>query len=201
MSSMYYTKLAISSLLLLSIFSCSTGQSPTQETAKKADIQSTKSTKIELSVYTNALIALNNNELDKAQRLFTKMSKLQPDIAGSWANLALISVKKEQYKNAEKLIKTALQKNPKMVQALNLMASLEQRKGNIINAKELYQEALTYNPKYALAHYNIALIYDIYLQDIPKAINHYQLYLLNSKNKDVQTSQWLEGLQANIGNQ
>ncbi|PKG38760.1 tetratricopeptide repeat protein [Psychromonas sp. Urea-02u-13] len=198
---MYYTKLAISGLLLLFSAGCTTTQPTIQEPDNKRDELSAKSTKIELSVYTKALIALNNNELDKAHKLFTKMSQLQPDIAGSWANLALISVKKAQYQEAQNFVKMALQKNPKMVQALNLMASLEQRKGNIIAAKSLYQEALTYNPNYSLAHYNLALIYDIYLQDIPNAISHYQLYLENTKNKDKQTREWLAGLQATMENQ
>lgn len=201
MLSMYYTKLAISGLLLLFSAGCTTTQPTTQEPNNKRDELSTKSTKIELSVYTKALIALNNNELDKAQKLFTKMSQLQPDIAESWANLALISVKKSQYQEAQNFVKMTLQKKPKMVEALNLMASLEQRKGNIIAAKSLYQEALTYNPNYSLAHYNLALIYDMYLQDIPNAINHYQLYLKNTKNKDKQTSEWLAGLQATMENQ
>jgi Tfp pilus assembly protein PilF len=196
---MSYTKLTFSSLLLLTVAACSTGQSPVKNEVPTSNSQSSKSTKIELGVYTDALIALNKNELDKAQQLFTKMSKLQPEIAGSWANLALISVKKEQYEEAEKWVKVALQKNPKMVQSLNLLASLEQRKGNIVKAESLYLEALAYNPKYALAQYNLALLYDIYFQDIPKAINHYQLYLDNTKNKDEQTAQWLAGLKSTIG--
>ncbi|MCP4321097.1 MAG: tetratricopeptide repeat protein [Psychromonas sp.] len=198
---MYYIKIIFQSLLLLTLIACSSKVPVEKESETDESKESSQSTKIELTVYTKALIALNNNELDKAQKLFTEMSKLQPDIAGSWANLALINVRKEQYDEAERLIKIALQKNPKMVQALNLSGSLEQQKGNIIEAKSLYKQALTYNPNYALANYNLALVYDIYLQDIPKAITHYQRYLVNIKGKDEKTTEWLQGLQATIGDE
>ena len=201
MLSMYCTKSVISSLLLLTLFACSNVQSPTQSATKQLTDESSKSSKMELAIYTKALVALNNNELDKAQQLFTKMSELQPEIAGPWANLALISIKKEQYDDALKFVTVALQKNPKMVQSLNLLASLEQKKGNIIKAKSLYQEALTYNPQYALAHYNLALIYDIYFQDITNAVNHYQLYLDNTKKEDKKTAAWLTGLKSSMGNE
>ncbi|MFT6909758.1 MAG: tetratricopeptide (TPR) repeat protein [Oleiphilaceae bacterium] len=193
---MYYTKIVSKIVLLLLLVSCSNTALNTQSESKVGAAAS--SFEEEITIYKNAILALNNDELDKAEKLFTKMSVLQPDIAGSWANLALIKIKNGQLEKAETFIEIALQKNPKMPQALNLSGYLAQKQGKIKQAEALYQQAVTIKPDYALAHYNLALIYDIYLQDILKAIDHYQLYLINIKGKDEKTSNWLEGLKTTV---
>jgi hypothetical protein len=42
----------------------------------------------------------------------------------------------------------------------------------------------------------VALLFDIYLQDIAKAIEYYQFYLAYSEQKDENTKNWVEALQA-----
>lgn len=177
------------------ITACS-NQSTTTNT--EGENQNTQSSVQELQLYKSAIIALNNNELDKAEQLFITMSERQPNIAGSWANLALISIKKADLTQAEFYAKTALAKNANMPQALNLSGYLAQKKGEINKAKSYYLSAISHKSDYALAHYNVALLFDIYLQDIAKAIEHYQFYLAYSKTKDENTENWLEGLKATM---
>ena len=192
---MYYIKALLSIVLLMAITACSNQTTTTKTAANK---QSTESSVQELQLYKSAIIALNNNELDKAEQLFITMSERQPNIAGSWANLALISIKRTDLSQADVYVKTALTKNPNMPQALNLSGYLAQKKGEINKAKSYYLKAISHKPDYALAHYNVALLFDIYLQDIAKAIEHYQFYLAYSEQKDENTENWLDGLKATM---
>lgn len=198
---MHYIKTLLSIVLLMTILACSnqTTTTKTTEAAKTTtNNQTVESLVQELQLYKNAIMALNSNELDKAEQLFIAMSERQPHIAGSWANLALISIKKADLPQAEIYAKTALVKNPKMPQALNLSGYLAQKNGEINKAKSYYLQAIRHKSNYALAHYNLALLFDVYLQDIAKAIEHYQLYLAYSKQKDLDTENWLEGLKATM---
>jgi len=182
-------------ILLITISACS-NQTTSNNIAGNAN--TVESSAQELELYKNAIIALNNNELDKAKNLFTTMSERQPNIAGSWANLALINIKQGDLSQAEVHAKTALTKNANMPQALNLSGYLAQKKGAINTAKAFYLEAIKNKPDYALAHYNLGLLFDIYLQDIGRAIEHYQFYLTYNDQKDENTENWLEGLKATM---
>ena len=182
-------------ILLMTISACSNQVTSNQPAVTK---QTAESSIEELQIYKNAIVALNNNELAKAEKLFISMSERQPNIAGSWANLALISIKQDNLAQAEVYAKTALEKNPNMPQALNLSGYLAQKKGAINIAKSYYLQAISHKSDYALAHYNLALVYDVYLQDIAKAIEHYQFYLAYNEQQDENTENWLEGLQATM---
>ena len=182
-------------ILLMTISACSNQVTSNQAAVTK---QTAESSIEELQIYKNAIVALNNNELAKAEKLFISMSERQPNIAGSWANLALIFIKQDNLAQAEVYAKTALEKNPNMPQALNLSGYLAQKKGAINIAKSYYLQAISHKSDYALAHYNLALVYDVYLQDIAKAIEHYQFYLAYNEQQDENTENWLEGLQATM---
>jgi tetratricopeptide (TPR) repeat protein len=193
---MYYIKIYLCILLAFIITACS--NSPITTDKKTQVARSSDSSLQELVLYKDAIIALNKNELAKAKELFIQMTEHQPNIAGSWANLALIEIKQNNFPQAEIYAKTALEKNPKMPQALNLLGYLAQKKGKINVAKSFYMQAISNQSDYSLAHYNLALLYDVYLGDIAKAIKHYQLYLAYNTQKDVTTESWLEGLKATM---
>ncbi|MGD8785472.1 MAG: tetratricopeptide repeat protein [Thioalkalispiraceae bacterium] len=194
---MYYTRLLI--LLVFFVGGCATGPaSAPSETAQGADSDKANTTGEEIALYRQAITELNNNQLGRAEMSFLKMAKRQPDLAGPWANLALVYIKRQQYDKAEEHVQTALAKNPNMPQALNLAGYLASRKGEINKAKGLYEKAISEKPDYALAHYNLALLYDIYLQNLVKAVEHYQRYLSLIDYEDQKTKTWVEELKLNI---
>ncbi len=151
-----------------------------------------------LTRYHSALTELDNGNYETAKMLLQNIIEMDANLAGPWANLALIHIKQNHHTEAEKKIKTALDKNPEMVQALNIAGILEYKKGNINTAKDYYQKAISNKPDYALAHYNLALLYDLYLQDIEKAVIHYRRYLELSGHNDKKTKLWIQELERNL---
>lgn len=194
--STYYTSLVFALLALIS--GCSTIVEP--DTGKNNDISNNvrQVSKSEIQDYRHAITELNNNNLDKAETLLLDFVKNRPELAGPWANLGLLYIKKRQYKKAEGMLNNALEQNSKLPQAHNLLGVIENQRGNIRNAEEYFTSAIQYKEKYAIAHYNLALLYDIYLQDVNKAIRHYSRYLELVKNGDKRTADWLEQLRNSV---
>ncbi len=186
---MYYIKLLIIALLLSS---CSS----TNETASvsSSGLSPLEQSDSERSRYKKAITLLNRNKLDEAKEIFLEFKSERPELAGPHANLAVIALKNNEPEKALELVKLALTKNPKLPQALNLLAYLEQISGEIKSAEKHYKEAIENKNDYAIAHYNIALLYDIYLQDVESAITHYERYLKLINNKDKITADWIEQL-------
>lgn len=193
---MYYINLFIIALLLASCSATNQTSSPVATSGLNPNEQSES----EHAKYKKAISLLNNNKLDAAKEIFLQFNEERPELAGPYANLAIIALKQEQPKKALELVQICLSKNSKLPQALNLLAYLEQRKGEAQSAEKHYLEAIKYKNNYALAHYNLALLYDIYFQDIAKAIPHYEIYLKLTNYKDKNTADWLEQIKRTKGN-
>lgn len=184
---MNYIKLLPLALLLASC--ATTSETPDITSSGKSPLEQSAS---ELSLYKKALKLLNSDKLDSSKEIFQQINSDRPELAGPYANLAIIALKNNNPGKALKLVEVALNKNPNLAQALNLLAYLEQISGNIQQAKEHYKEAIQNKNDYAIAHYNIALLYDVYLQDIESAIPHYEKYMKLINNADKNTADWLE---------
>ena len=183
--------LLVCSLILL--FGCS-AQNRDDSLSVSDDSNKTNDT----ILYQQALTHLNSNEPDKAEKIFQSLAKKNSAIAGVWVNLGIMQLKRGKIDESEKLFKTALDKDPAFPQALNLLGVIEIKKGNIRQAEKFYTQAIMQKDDYAIAHYNLALLYDTYLQDIKQAIPHYQRYLDLTDHKDVATTNWLEELKSTL---
>ncbi len=200
---MYYTKCLFLLLTLLTLLGgCASGPSKISALPPKVEEQETGTQEASVenlvTLYQNALTELNNNNFKKAEKYFLKVTKTHPDLSGPWANLALIYIKQELYEKAGNHIKKSLEKNPEMAQALNMAGFIEERKGNINKAKNYYEKAIEKKPDYTLAYYNLALLYDVYLQNIREAIKYYQQYLSLLDEEDEKTENWVEELKFNL---
>ena len=152
----------------------------------------------ETELYRRAITALNNSQLDSAETELKKLTKTRSEFAGPWINLALIDIKKNDLEGAQKNLNKALERNSKMAQVYNVRGFLELSRGNIAKAVDDYRQAIALKEDYALAHYNYALIHDIYFQDIKTAVRHYKRYLELTQNQDKKTAEWVTELERNL---
>jgi len=150
--------------------------------------------------YQNGLNALNNNDETKAEGIFNEIIEDNPELAGPYTNLALIHFKKKEYDLSLELVNKALMRNPEQAQAYQLRGQIFVTKGKIHDAKKDYIKAIELKPDYINAHYNLALLYDIYLQEISLAIKHYETYLSLIEKPDEATQEWVNHLKGTLAN-
>lgn len=186
---MYYINLLIVAFILTSC--ASTNESTSSGISGTSPLIQSEE---DISRYKKAITLLNNNKLEAAKEIFIELNSERPELAGPYANLAVIAYKNNNPEKALELVNISVEKNPKLAQALNFLAFLEQGKGKINLALKYYKQAIENKEDYAIAHYNIALLYDIYLQDINSALPHYEKYLKLINNKDKNTVDWVEQL-------
>lgn len=194
---MYYTKYL--PLVLLAVTGCASvsTQVPTSGGSVEIDTLSASADK-ETASYRQAITALNNSHLDQAESELKSIIKTRPEFAGPWINLALIDIRKKNLEGAEKNLAKALERNAQMPQIFNVLGYLEISRGNVSKAVDHYRHAIALKEDYAIAHYNYALLQDIYLQDIKDAVHHYKRYLELTNNQDKKTADWVLELERNL---
>jgi len=71
------------------------------------------------------------------------------------------------------------------------LASFIGQEGKFDDARRQYRKALDADPDYALAHLNIAILYDLYLQEPKEALPHYQAYQQLLPAEDGVVAKWI----------
>jgi len=195
--------LSILTIITLVASSCATDTSKSDKsisslatgtvTSKPLSISSSEREK-----YRKAIAALDNGQLEQAKNIFSEISDANPSLAGPYTNIALIHYKNKKYVDSFKLTEKAIKLNPKQAEAYNLRGQLNIAAGKVHDAKKDYREAIKLKPDYANAQYNLALVYDIYLQEIELAIKHYEIYMSLLKSPDEPTKEWISHLKGTL---
>ena len=77
--------------------------------------------------------------------------------------------------------------------ALNQMGMLLRRNGKFLEAEAAYLKAVTVSPEYALAHYNLGVLNELYLQRLDMALQHFEAYQ-SIVGEDKQVERWITDL-------
>ncbi len=162
--------------------------------------KSIKVSELDKKQYQLGMQALSDLDLDRAQVLFQGFIRNNPNNSEGYASFALVYFKRAEYKKALTYINKALALNTKQAQSYNLRAQLHIKNGQIHQAKKDYLMAIKLKPNYVNAHYNIALLYDIYFQEIELAIEHYRFYLSQLTTPDKVTEDWIKHLLGTLNN-
>lgn len=195
--------LSILTIIALAASSCATDSSKPGDSILSEDTEAVSSKPVSISSsereqYSKAIAALNEGKLEQAKSIFSDISDDNPSLAGPYTNIALIQYKNKKYVDSFKLAEKAIKLNPKQAQAYNLRGQLNITAGKVHDAKKDYLKAIKLKPDYTNAQYNLALVYDIYLQEIELAIKHYEIYISLLKSPDEPTKEWISHLKGTL---
>ncbi|MBT8136110.1 MAG: tetratricopeptide repeat protein [Gammaproteobacteria bacterium] len=144
-----------------------------------------------------ALQAMQADNYQRAEGLLVSINDREPDHAGVWANLGIVLSNLEREAEAVQALEQAIALNPKLAAAHNELGVLHRRAGRLSAAETAYQNALDADSGYASAHRNIGVLYDLYLGQPDKALEHYQRFIeLDSTDEQVQ--RWIVELERRV---
>ena len=134
-----------------------------------------------------AMWSRKNDQPEKAISQFRELIELDAQYPNAHTNLGLLLLQQQQPDAAKSEFLTAIEQDNQDSIAYNHLAIIERQQGSFKQARDYYRKALEADPDYANAHLNIGILLDIYLQELPAALGHYQKYqqLTDNSNKDV----------------
>jgi Flp pilus assembly protein TadD len=148
--------------------------------------------------YVMGLKAMMENDDHKAMIIFQSISSRFPLLSGPLVNEGLIYLKQNNPQDAEQVLKQAIKINEKNPYAWNALGLAERETGHFQNAKNDYTRALELDPLYARAHFNLAVLADLYLDDLPLALTHYKQYQELQQTPDKNVAIWITDLERRI---
>lgn len=105
--------------------------------------------------------------------------------------LSIVNYYLKDYDKSRLYCDISIQINPSNSDLYNLLASIDEKQGKIGEAENHYKISLKLNKNNANTHYNLAKLYDVYHQDLDKALIHYEQYLAITNNIDKNTQDWV----------
>ena len=146
-------------------------------------------------MYQQALTALGAGRYPEAERALLAVIRREPGLAGPRANLGILYARTGHPAQAVESLKQAISLNPDRAAYYNELGMVSRREGRFDEARRYYAKALDLDPNYAYAHLNIGILYDLYLQDAAKAMQHYQRYRELAPGEAGTVTKWIADLQ------
>ena len=148
--------------------------------------------------YEAGLTALKAGEIPFAIELLEKVSISAPELEHVFTNLGLAYFKQMNHDKAELAFRQAIKPNSNDAVAYNHLGIIKRLQGQFDSARQTYQKAIQIDNKYASAHLNLGILYDIYLQDLEKALQQYKKYqaLTNAESNSV--GKWIVDIQRQL---
>jgi tetratricopeptide (TPR) repeat protein len=148
--------------------------------------------------YIEAVASLKNGDTEQALELLIQVSTDAPDKPYVFTNLGLAYFKLEKLELAEEAFQKAIIRSNKDAVAYNHLGILQRYKGQFEEARNQYQRALRIDSGYAFAHLNLGILFDLYLQDLKLALQHYQQYQALIDKEDSRVAGWIVDIQRRL---
>lgn len=147
--------------------------------------------------YEQAVAAMAEGDATEAELLLETFVLEYPDYPGAHVNLAILYAAKQDDAAVEAALIRALELAPGHAAALNQLGMLRRRQGRFEDAEAAYLKAVTADPEYPLAHYNLGVLYELYLQQLDAALQHFERYQELS-GEDEQVAKWIVDLKRRV---
>lgn len=134
----------------------------------------------EQATWDGAIKHMKRKRFAKAIPILQKISNAQQHLSGPQLNLGIAYANLGQDQQALVHLNQALKLRPQLADdqanAWNQIGLIQVRAQQYKDAIKSYKRALTIAPGYEKSQFNLALVYDKYLDDPAEAMRHYKLY-------------------------
>ena len=151
------------------------------------------------SKFTRAMNQVYAGKLDEGALLLEQIAASYPTLSVPYINEGMMYLKANQFEAAERALKHAVERDAKSAVANNYLGVAQRNLGKFKDAEASYQTALTADDNYAVAHLNLAVLYDLYLQKPELALPHYDRYQELVPTPDTKIAGWIKEIRTRMG--
>lgn len=195
--SSYLNKLLVA-LLVLSINACQSTPKSQPQISPETVVEAVKVIDVNQKNYEAGLAALKAGEIPFAIDLLEQVSISAPELEHVFTNLGLAYFKQKNHDKAELAFRQAIKLNSNDAIAYNHLGIIKRLQGEFDSARKTYQKAIQIDNKYASAHLNLGILYDIYLQDLEKALQQYKKYQALTSAESNSVGKWIVDIQRQL---
>lgn len=148
--------------------------------------------------YAAAVEDLKNGATESALAELQRLGEIAAEKPRLFTNLGLAYFRLQQFEPAEASFREAIERDASDAVAYNHLGILQRRKGQFQQALQAYQRAIEIDVKYAHAHLNLGILFDLYLQDLEKALQQYRIYQSLTNEQNEQVAGWIVDIERRL---
>jgi Flp pilus assembly protein TadD len=150
--------------------------------------------------FDEAVLRLGTGDEAFARSEFESLAREYPDFAGSALNLALLHGRQGHEGPALAWLAIAAERCERCGAVWNELGVIRRREGRFADAEQAYRRAIELEPSFGLAYYNLAVLYDLYLQRPQLALDLYRQYLDGTPDPELSAAvtRWVSDLERRV---
>jgi tetratricopeptide (TPR) repeat protein len=148
--------------------------------------------------FEKALRLLEQEQYQSGIALLAEVTEAAPYVTAAHINLGIAHARADDLEAAETSLERALELNPRHPVTHNELGMLYRRTGRFAEARGSYEKALAVYPEFHFARKNLAILCDVYLEDLGCALEHYELYS-RAVPDDAKAAMWVGDLRTRLG--
>jgi tetratricopeptide (TPR) repeat protein len=186
----------------LALSACGTSTRPSQiELGDDGGFVITEKVRVGAGVrsdFARALELLEQNQHAEGIALLVEVTRAAPELTAAHVDLGIAYARTGELERAEASLVRALELSPRHPVAHNELGIVYRRTGRFGEARRSYERALALHAGFHFARRNLAILCDVYLADLPCALENYEAYA-KAVPEDEKTAIWLADLRNRIG--
>lgn len=144
--------------------------------------------------YQQALSLMQRSQWDQAIEQLQAITRQNDALSGPYLNLGIAYARKGDSESAKQALLQSIERNKINPLAFNQLGILYRQAGDFEEAHRMYDSALKVSPDYADTHWNIGILFDLYLHEPGRALEHYERYQRLTGSSDPQLLLWIAEL-------